>query len=265
MNHWFSHRIYSTLTSLWIYCAVGGIGGLSACGAASSEADAVQDSADLTHHAGYNDAKEAGQSSDQGAVREPVGVPSGLLRAEAWPKGAGDARWRALEDGKGTFVDEGIIGAHTFVFSSLSDSLPAAGISVHFPSTLQEEQVPTMLAVSLSPTPIRVTREGWPSIAGLLRHAGFAEFDATPGDTIFFAFEKIERVSLIQLQMWASTSRASIGVGHVRLVHQRAVEHLQATRRVDLVPVQDAHTLPEDANILGTDGRITLPHHQRAP
>lgn len=243
------------------------MGALLGCGASPSKAEALreQDAPSVTGRETQGaDARSDAQDGAAGTVAaDAVGIPSGLMRAQAWPKAAEGARWRALEDGQGVFIDEGIAGAHTFVFSSLSDSLPAAGILVHFPSTLSASQLPDMIAVSVSPTPIRVTREGWPSIAALLRHVGFAEFEAKPGDTLFFAFEDVERVSLLQLQLWAASSRASIGLGQVRLVHQRAVAQHAHVRRVVLEPLNDAQTLPEDANILGTDGRITLPHNQR--
>lgn len=192
------------------------------------------------------------------------GVPSGLLRAQAWPKEGENSRWQALEDGRGVYRDAGAMGARTFVLSSSTDSLPSSGVAIHFPNTLAKEDLPIMVTVAVSPTPIRVTRDGWPSIASLLRHVGFSELSVRPGETIYLEFEKIERVSLLQLQFWARSSRAPIGLGQIRLVHQRAKSARSAMRAVPLSPIEDASVLPEDANILGADGRITLPHSPRS-
>lgn len=257
---------HPTIQYLFIFWGLLMLGSVLGCGSPPSKAEALRDQNDLKPetHGEESPIPDDAASSPDAPSTSAHRAPSGLLRAQAWPKEGENSRWQALEDGRGVYVDTGAMGARTFVLSSVTDSLPTAGVRIHFPETLAEENLPTMVTVAVSPTPIRVTRDGWPSIAGLLRHVGFAELSVQPGETIYLEFEKIERVSLLQLQFWTRSSRAPMGMGQVRLVHQRATDALHAVRTIPLSPVEDANTLPEDANILGTDGRITLPHSPRS-
>lgn len=199
------------------------------------------------------------------AQEPPIGTPSGTLRAQAWPNPADDARWRALEDGKGVFWDDQMLGARTFVFSSVEDSMPAIGLRIEFSKEIQKREMPIMLVLSSSPTPLHVTRDAYPSISSLLQPLGVVELDANPGDSVYIAFDDVERISLIQLQVWGEVSGEAerLGMGRVRLVHPDDPRHRHAARSYELAPV-DAKVLPEDANVLGSSERITLPHQTRS-
>lgn len=215
---------------------------------ASDDADALR-----------NKPAEAGDGID-----DAFGVPSGILRAQAWPESDGNGSWRALEQGQGVFLTSESSGARTVVFSSLTDSMPAKGVLIEFPAELKPEEIPTLISVSLSPTPIRITRDAWPAIESLFRSAGIARVHALPGNRVYLAFERIERVSLLKLRLWVDAQRGRVGLGQVRLVHQRAQVNATAYQRIELTPLQDAETLPEDTGVLGTEGSITLPHRKRS-
>lgn len=256
---------------LWLaVCAL-----MMACGAARSKAEAVGDSAgpqasESSVHASSNAQKEdqaEGARSEHAEADEAevdaFGVPSGILRAQAWPETDDEGSWRALEQRQGSFVTTENSGDRTFVFSSLTDSMPAKGIFIEFPADLKPEEIPTLIAVSLSPTPIRITRDAWPAIEPLFRSVGVARIHAKPGQRIYLEFDEIERVSLLKLRLWTDAQRGRIGVGRVRLVYQRAQVNATAYQRIALTPLQDAETLPQDTGVLGTDESITLPHRKR--
>lgn len=261
-----------------VFCAL-----TMACGASSSKAKSVGNEASPKPNEAFLHAERATSADAEG--KEPqdgeptqdagdndaevqgvdaFGIPSGVLRAQAWPETEKEGGWRALEQRQGSFITTENSGGRTFVFSSLTDSMPAKGIFIEFPADLKPEEVPTLISVSLSPTPIRVTRDAWPAIEPLLRSAGIAQIHVQPGSKVYLEFDGVERVSLLNLRFWTEAQRGRIGLGRVRLVYQRAQVDGTAYQRIALTPLQDAETLPQDAGVLGTDGSITLPHRKRS-
>lgn len=254
-------RAYQHVTLAMIVGSIGVMG--MACGVRTAPMDAaahhVAEAVDDAAHASKDPDAASEAEGEESPQAPPMGTPSGTLRAEAWPTPRKDARWRALEDGKGVFVDQDQKGVRTFVFSSVTDSMPATGLRIDLPSTLDQDAVPQTIVVSASPTPMHVSRDAYPSIATLLQVLGVVELDAAPGDSVYIAFDDVERISLIQLQVWGGDDAEHVGMGRVRIVHPDDDAQRRATRNYALQPL-DEDTLPEDANVLGTSDRITLPH-----
>lgn len=187
-------------------------------------------------------------------------VPDGRLHAEAWPESEGDRAWRALEIGEGIFVSSEAHGAPwRFVFSSRESSLPVRGLWIEFPPGMDPALRPTAVQLRMSPTPIEITREAWPVVSPLLRSYGVAELPRGGGDGVFIEFDAIERVSLLEIRVLSSVGGRQVGLGRVRLVHQRAREDHADLRSVRLQPLESSSDAPEDTGILGIEGASPLP------